>query len=121
MLSVMLKFFMEIRVLSITSHRHGAIESAGQERGCGRRPSRSMPASSLGFGFLATLPPWPSGCDWPFRHSRAPFGDSTAGLDRTRAVECRSSRREEALPQPSFLGSTGDSPVPSGDSPDGTG
>src|SRR5207247_7300239 len=33
--------------------------------------------------FLATLPPWPSGCDWPFRHSRAPFGDLTAGLDRT--------------------------------------
>ena len=30
-------------------------------------------------------------CDRPFRHSRAPFGDSTAGLDRTDPLRCRAS------------------------------
>src|SRR6266568_9258742 len=38
-----------------------------------------------GLEFIRTCPLWRSCCDWPFRHSRAPFDDSTVSLERTLA------------------------------------
>src|SRR5204863_7889320 len=73
-------------VLSSTAHRQGSIQSGGQERGCGRRRSKTQPQHACKLSGI-WLP-----CDasavakrlyWPFRHSRAPFGDLTGGLDRT--------------------------------------